>query len=317
MPDAVKKNQKRHAERTGKLMSKIIVCDFGLILHRCIFLYKMICIGEINRILGLSKEEDLIAQDVLGMLDFNQEERLQAAYPDHFEQLKAIRRIPVTYNCLNMISGYMNQLKFNPKEDEVVLACDYGRSWRKKVDLSYKAQRKENREAVMSGEWWKQKYDMFNDLIERMDKGLPFQVIKIWEIEADDIASYVCRHNPSKSIICITTDEDWQMLCQFPNVKIWSPVKKDYYDVKYPLKILAKKIDGDISDNLLTKPQNEFEFERRKQIVNLLELPAWVDDVIKEVVDKQVPKNLQVQYLPFPSMQKKFLKIYGVLNGSD
>ena len=102
-------------------MSKIIVCDFGLILHRCIFLYKMICIGEINRILGLSKEEDLIAQDVLGMLDFNQEERLQAAYPDHFEQLKAIRRIPVTYNCLNMISGYMNQLKFNPKEDEVVL----------------------------------------------------------------------------------------------------------------------------------------------------------------------------------------------------
>jgi hypothetical protein len=298
-------------------MNRIILIDEGLIKHRSIFLYKMSGITEISKVLDLSKSDDSIAQEVLYFMDFNMWDRLEKAYPTYFNQLKTIRRIPPTYTFLRMIIGYLKQLKFDYKADNIVLACDYGRSWRKKIDTQYKAQRKENREAVMCEEWWKQKYTMFNELVEKIDKGLTWNVIKIWEIEADDIASYVSRHNSDKEIINISSDEDWEMLAHIPNVKIWSPVSKKFKVIKDPMKILLKKINGDISDNLLTKPQNEFEFERRKKIVNLLELPAWVDDTIKESIDKKMPKNLDLKYIPFQSVRKELEKLYEVTNESN
>ena len=78
------------------------------------------------------------------------------------------------------------------------------------------------------------------------------------------------------------------------------------------MKVLMEKINGDISDNLLNKPSSEFEFERRKKIVNLLELPINIDLIIKESLDKITPKNLYLHKIPYHSVREEINKLYFV-----
>jgi hypothetical protein len=102
------------------------------------------------------------------------------------------------------------------------------------------------------------------------------------------------------------------MLCTIPNTKIFSPYTKKYKIVTNPEAILAQKINGDKSDNLLEKPKTEEEYNKRKMIVNLLELPDWVEAPIKEAMFKAAPKKLNISKLPFRTMQERLQKLYNL-----
>jgi 5'-3' exonuclease len=217
--------------------------------------------------------------------------------------------IPVTWTYLNMVTGYLRKLEVT-LEDTIVMAQDYG-SWRKDIDKTYKAQRQDFRESFEEKEWWQKRYDEFNDLYEKMNKSLPFSFIKKYKCEADDVISVACRYYKDKEIIIVSSDKDLEMLLSFPNVKIFSPISKRFKKVPNPTKVLLDKIQGDISDNLLDKPSSEAEFERRKKIVDLINpLPEFVEQPIKEELDKIMPKNLYVHKIPFRSIQEKFKVIY-------
>jgi len=217
--------------------------------------------------------------------------------------------IPVTWTYLNMITGYLNKLEVT-LDDLVVCAQDYG-SWRKDIDKSYKAQRKDFRESYEEAEWWQKRYDEFNNLYEKLNIALPFHWIKKWKCEADDVISVCCRVFKDKEIIIISSDKDLEMLLTFSNVKIFSPISKKFKKVPNPTKVLLDKIQGDISDNLLDKPSSEAEFERRKKIVDLINpLPEFVENPIKEELNKIMPKNIYPSKIPFRSIRAKFAKIY-------
>lgn len=216
--------------------------------------------------------------------------------------------VPCVYTYLSMLVGYLKRLNVT-LEDTVIIAQDFG-SWRKKIDKTYKAQRQDARESKEDKAWWEERYREFNALYDKLKIATPWQWIKIYEMESDDIGSVACRYYKDKEVILISSDRDWEQLAVYENVKIWSPITKKFKVIKDPTKILAEKIQGDISDNLLTKPTSELEFYKRKKIVSLLELPDWVENAIKEEFDKIVPKNLCLSKIPFNTIRDRIQKLY-------
>jgi len=219
-------------------------------------------------------------------------------------------QLPPTFTFSKMMLACMRKIGVG-SNDTIIMAQDFG-SWRKAVDPCYKAQRKDFRESKKDANWWKEVYNDFNEYIVKLDVALDWQFIKIYHMESDDIASVCCKVFPDKEIILMTNDEDWNMLCHYPNVKVFSPTKKQYKIITNPMKILLKKINGDISDNLLTKPSTEAEFERRKKIVNLIELPHEIEQPIKEILLNLPIKNMNLNKMPYRTIREEIKNLYGL-----
>ena len=129
-------------------------------------------------------------------------------------------------------------------------------------------------------------------------------------MEADDIASCAVRFIDAEEKILITSDADWEQLCVIPNTKIFSIHTKKFKIIKNPEKILLKKIHGDISDNLLTVPKTEAEYEKRRMIVDLINLPQHIEAIIKPVINDLPIKNLYINKVPFRTCQIELKKLY-------
>jgi len=222
----------------------------------------------------------------------------------------AMPKMMPTYTFSKMILACLRKIGID-ENDEIIVAQDFG-SWRKLVDPNYKAQRKDFRESKMSSEDWKEIYNDFNEYIAKLDLSLSWKFVKIYHMESDDIAAVCCKVFPDKEVILMTNDEDWNMLCYYPNVKVFSPTKKIYKIVNEPMKILLKKINGDISDNLLDKPSTESEFERRKKIVDLINLPYEIEQPIKEILLNLPLKNMYLNKIPFRTIRKEIEDLYGL-----
>lgn len=217
--------------------------------------------------------------------------------------------IPATYLYMSMLIGYFKKIGVT-LDDMVIIAEDYG-SWRKEIDKNYKAQRRDYRESKEDADWWSEMYKEFNEFLPKLDKYLPWHVCKIYKCESDDLASIAVRYlNNFDEKILISSDEDWQQLCAIDKVKVFSPYSKKFKIVKNPVAILAKKIKGDISDNLLEVPKTEAEYEKRKMIVNLLALPPHIEQIIKPVIESLTPKNLYVNKIPYYSLRTKIKQLY-------
>jgi 5'-3' exonuclease len=207
-----------------------------------------------------------------------------------------------------MLIGYFKRIGID-FDTQIIIAEDFG-SWRKDIDKNYKAQRKDYRESKEEAGWWKEIYNEFNDFLPKLDLCLPWQFVKIYKIEADDIASMAVRIIQADEKILISSDEDWQMLCTIPNVKVFSPYTKKYKIIKNPEKILLKKIKGDVSDNLLEEPKTEIEWEKRKMIVDLIHLPVHIENIIRPVIETLPMKNIALNKIPYRSCREEIRKLY-------
>jgi 5'-3' exonuclease len=230
-----------------------------------------------------------------------------------FKSIFAFRtnsQVPAVYTYFRMIISYLKKLGVTI-DDEVIIAQDFG-SWRKAIDPLYKAQRREFRESKEDSSFWDEMFKEFNDFIPKLEICLPWKFIKIYKCESDDVASVAVRYIDAEEKILVSSDEDWQMLCSIPNVKVFSPYTKKFKLIKNPEKILLKKIQGDKSDNLLEAPKNEVEFEKRKLIVDLLNLPPYIEIPIKEALFNTVPRNLYLNKIPFHSCRSEIQKLYNL-----
>lgn len=218
-------------------------------------------------------------------------------------------QVPVTYLYLRQIISYLKKIEVT-LEDKVIVGIDYG-SWRKSIDSNYKAQRKDLRESVEDATFWEEMFKEFNNFTVKLDQCLPFNFIKIYNCEFDDIASVAIRYLDSyDEKVIISTDEDLHQLCVFPNVRIFSPYTKKYKIIKNPEKILLKKLRGDKSDNLLTIPKTDLEWEKRKMIVDLIHLPTHIDDIIKPTIQSLPIKNLYLNKIPYRSCREAIKTLY-------
>ena len=230
-----------------------------------------------------------------------------------FKSIFAFRNAPtvsVTYLYLIQIISYLKKLGVT-LDDTVIIAQDYG-SWRKDIDPVYKAQRKAAREAKEDKDFWDEMFKEFNEFFPKLEECMPWHFIKIYKMESDDIASCAVRFIEAEDKILISTDEDWQMLCTFPNVKVFSPYSKKFKIIENPEKILLKKIRGDKSDNLLTVPKTDAEYDKRKMIVDLTHLPLHIENIIRPVIETLPMKNLYLNKVPSRYCAMQLKKLYNL-----
>jgi len=224
-----------------------------------------------------------------------------------FSNLKN-KRVPATYTAISMLIGNLKKVGID-KEDIVIIAADSPKgSWRKEVDSAYKANRKKAREKFDIN--WKEQFRSFWNLLEKLEMYTPFHTISLDKLEADDIIAYACKKFQDQTCVVISSDGDYEQLFVYPNVKIFSPISKHYKAYVDPYKVLAKKIEREASDNLITPILNELDFEKRNKIVNLMTLPKEIEEQINGYFDILPEKDWDIQKLPYVSLHDRFETIY-------
>lgn len=220
--------------------------------------------------------------------------------------------------CLHMMLADLKKIGLS-LEDKVIIAIDNheGIRWRSTIDPTYKANRQEIKDN--SDIDWEYEYSKMNRLVEQLDSSTSFYFVSLCtdynnqfvSLEADDIMSYGSRYYKDNEIVIVSFDSDLEQLCVNPNVKIYSPVIKRYKIVKDPIKVLTKKIIGkEVSDNLKDIVMSEVDYERRKKIVNLLELPAQIEQVIKLELDSLTDKVYNASLFPYLNLKEKFDSLF-------
>lgn len=284
-------------------MKKLIVIDSGNVMHKAIFAI----IAQLHAKMKKMANENNISDFDVSNFDHIWERFYNEIQDEVKNKQFYLMYGPATY--LLMVIGYLKKIGIT-FEDTIILAMDYG-SWRKDIDTEYKRQRAAMRDEKMPKWWWKEQYNTFNEFFDKFNNYSNWHQIKIYKMEADDVASVAIRKIDADEKIMISSDEDWQQLCVIPNTKVFSPYSKKYKIVKDPESILLKKIyKGDISDNLLTVPQTEKEFAKRKLIVDLLHLPQHIEEPIKQALIDLPMKNLYVNKVPFRRAREGLKKLY-------
>lgn len=256
---------------------KVILIDWGHFIHSNGFMW----MNKVKRELGLVKDEDIDYYKIKG--DF----------------------IPSTYYAISSIISCLKKIGIDTN-DIIILAIDYLSSWRKEIEKIYKKGRRKLLPEL---------YKEFDWLLDKIDKGTNFYIIKEAHCEADDIMAISCRFFKDKEIILITTDSDLEQCWIYDNVKIFSPhPKSKKYKIKpknfNPYKLISQKIYKEKADNLVSPILSEEDFDTRNLLVNLLELPDWVENKIKEQLSNLPQKNFNIEELPFRSIRERFTDIY-------
>ena len=172
----------------------------------------------------------------------------------------------------------------------------------------YKSNRgKLRKDSGIDFKYW---YEKFNELIEKLKNSTPFCFIKEDLCEADDVIAVASRYFKSNTTVIISSDGDFEQLVAYPNVRLFSPVSKSYKYIKNPYATLAKKFKQERTDNLLSPIIDESDFERRKLLVNLLELPPEVENKILDKLVKLSYNEYSFDYFPYPKMVDRFIDIY-------
>ena len=256
--------------------------------------------------------------------------------------------LPCHYTYLNIILSMLKRIVIRP-DDTVIIACDARKSWRKFYYPIYKGNRNELRSSHDEINWTEE-YQKIEEINLKLHQATDWHFIKIsdfinghnirnlsclfdieysneqlenkYGIEADDIIATICKYNQDKEIVIVTGDGDLEMLCEYPNVKYFSTnlkykkQKGSWKNVVDPLKILAKKIKkGDASDNILVDKENDTdrEIEIRKLIIDLFNLPSFVEEPIKNIILHLPKKEMNYDLMPLQTSlgkPEKFGRIY-------
>jgi 5'-3' exonuclease len=210
------------------------------------------------------------------------------------------------YMFLNGIFQYIEQFK----ADELIIAIDSQKNWRKSIFPQYKAHRKiirkfddEKEEGWFSFEKY---FKVYNEFLQEISTNLPFKLLNVEYAEADDVAGILSHSEELKenAKIIVTSDQDYMQLLSLPMVKIYNPITKKFMETECPKKhLLMKAIMGDKGDNIPSiKDTHHFK-------------PEFVEFCINDGVAKN-EQNLKIIFENdeerLLSMEIKFLDRYGI-----
>jgi len=218
------------------------------------------------------------------------------------------RTIPPTKLALSMLAANLRNVAIMP-EDIVIIAVDSSLgSWRKEIDVNYKADRKVKRQKEEID--WSSIFGRFRHLLDYLDYNSPFHIIEVEKCEADDIIAIACKKFSDKKCIVISTDSDFEQLIAYPNVLLFSPKSKKYKEVKNPYKIIASKIKKERTDNLVSPILTQEDYEKRNSIINLLTLPNNIVQAVSEKLVAFPKKEWNFDSFPFWNLIPRFQNMY-------
>lgn len=165
----------------------------------------------------------------------------------------------VRHMILNSIRMYRS--RHRQQYGEIVICTDGFKNWRRQAFPPYKHKRKDARkESKMD---WNELFRITNLVLEEIKENMPYKVVEVEEVEADDIIGVLCEDSQEfgrgGNILIISSDKDFVQLQKYNNVSQYSPMKKKMIKEPLPRKQLMELIlKGDTSDgvpNVLSEDQ--------------------------------------------------------------
>jgi len=179
----------------------------------------------------------------------------------------------IALNCIKDINK-----QFKVKYGDIVIACDFIQSWRRKEFPHYKAHRKKDRDA--SDVDWNAFFKCLETFRAGLKEHFPYKVIQVEGAEADDVIASLVMNNldiDSKTLI-ISGDKDFMQLQKYENVDQYDFIGKRWLKTNDALGYLKDHIlTGDRGDGIpnvlsdgntfvLSKRQNVLTQKRRKAL---------------------------------------------------
>ena len=184
----------------------------------------------------------------------------------------------VRHMVLNSLRGHNK--KFRKEYGQMVIACDSGNVWRRQAFPNYKAGRKENREK--SEHDWTMIFDILSKVKNEIKEFLPYKVIEVESVEADDIIAVLCRRTNEKVLI-LSGDKDFIQLHN-DRIKQYNPVLNKFVGQgeNPSLYIREHILKGDRSDGIpnVLSDDNVFIEGRRQRPLSKKKIEAWCNEIV-------------------------------------
>ena len=184
----------------------------------------------------------------------------------------------VRHMILNSLRGHNK--KFRKEYGQMVIACDSSNVWRKQIFPNYKAGRKANREK--SEHDWEYIFDLLSKVKNEIKQFLPYKVIEVESVEADDIIAVLCKRTNEKVLI-LSGDKDFIQLHN-DRVKQYNPVLNKFVGQgeNPSLYIREHILKGDRSDGIpnVLSDDNVFIEGRRQRPLSKKKIEAWCNEIV-------------------------------------
>ena len=201
----------------------------------------------------------------------------------------------VRHMVLNSLRGHNK--KFRKEYGDMVIACDSGNVWRRQAFPNYKAGRKETREK--SEHDWTMIFDILSKVKDEIKTFLPYKVIEVESVEADDIIAVLCRRTNEKVLI-LSGDKDFIQLHN-DRIKQYNPVLNKFVGQgeNPSLYIREHILKGDRSDGIpnVLSDDNVFIEGRRQRPLSKKKIEAWCNEIVptfNEEEQKNYDRNKQL-----------------------
>lgn len=197
--------------------------------------------------------------------------------------------------CLNKIQS-VNKI-FRKEFGELIVCADQGSSWRKRIFPYYKASRKSGRDDSFVD--WDEIFSHLDQVKKELNEDLPYKVISIPNVEADDIIGTICHEegtylSDGKPILIMSSDKDFIQLHSYGNVKQYNPIKKEYVTHGDPEQYLIEHIfKGDGGDGIpnVRSADDVFVNKIRQKPITKKILEERFEH--KDMQDDQIKKNFE------------------------
>ena len=184
----------------------------------------------------------------------------------------------IRHMVLNSLRGHNK--KFRKQYGEMVIACDSGNVWRRTIFPNYKAGRKANREK--SEHDWEYIFDLLSKVKNEIKQFLPYKVIEVESVEADDIIAVLCKRTNEKVLI-LSGDKDFIQLHN-DRIKQYNPVLNKFVGQgeNPSLYIREHILKGDRSDGIpnVLSDDNVFIEGRRQRPLSKKKIEAWCNEIV-------------------------------------
>jgi 5'-3' exonuclease len=136
---------------------------------------------------------------------------------------------------------------------------------------------------------------------DEVKEHLPYKVVHIQNIEADDIIGTLTENHwylERGPVMIISADKDFIQLQQYPNVRQFSPMTKAFVKENKPFKYLYEHImRGDSGDGIpnVLSPDNTFVDKIRQKPISTKKIEQWIAsyDNLDKVMDEATYRNFQ------------------------
>ncbi len=158
------------------------------------------------------------------------------------------------------------------------------------------------------------------DLIINLLQYFPVSLCRAEDYEADDVIGALCEDLKEEELVIISNDTDFIQLLQkdYKNIKVYSPIKKEYFKAPEYMYLVHKILVGDKSDNIkgIMKPKKALEAvldpEKLKEFLSIEENRANFSINRKLIEFASVPLD-EINFIEgqrnFSALREEFIKL--------